>query len=113
MEIVGLRKLCTPAYIYLVISVFSIIVIMIQNTSHSDTYCMGKYTCQVPNIFLIFIVKFIYVLFWTWVLNLICKAGLPGVSWALLLFPFILMFIFIIIFMMYSSADVPMVMVGI
>jgi hypothetical protein len=46
-------------------------------------------------------------------LNLICKAGLPGVSWALLLFPFILMFIFIIIFMMYSSADVPMVMVGI
>jgi hypothetical protein len=33
-------------------------------------------------------------------LNLICKAGLPGISWFLLLFPFILMFIFIIMFMM-------------
>lgn len=107
MPIAGLRKLCTPAYIYLVISVFSIIIIMLQNAGNSNTYCMGQYTCQVPNIFIVFAIKLVYVLFWTWILNLICKAGLPSVSWALLLFPFILMFIFIIMFMMYSSADVP------
>ena len=100
MQIPGLRKLCTPAYLYLVISVFSIIIIMLQNGSNSNTYCMGNYSCQVPNIYLIFVVKFIYVLFWTWILNLLCKAGYPGVSWLLLLFPFILMFIFIIAFMM-------------
>ena len=100
MQIPGLRKLCTPAYLYLVISVFSIIIIMLQNGSNSNTYCMGNYSCQVPNIYLIFVVKFIYVLFWTWILNLLCKAGYPSVSWLLLLFPFILMFIFIIAFMM-------------
>jgi hypothetical protein len=110
MQIAGLRKLCTPAYIYLVISVFSIIIIMLQNTGNSNTYCMGQYTCQVPNLFLIFAIKLVYVLFWTWILNLICKAGLPGVSWALLLFPFILMFIFIVIFMMSSSNDIPVLM---
>jgi len=110
MELAGLRKLCTPAYIYLVISIFSIIVIMIQNTSNSNTYCMGNYSCQVSNIFLIFAVKLIYILFWTWILNLICKAGLPIVSWALLLFPFILMFIFIIIFIMSSSNDIPQIL---
>ena len=110
MQIPGLRKLCTPAYIYLVISVFSIIIIMLQNTGNSNTYCMGQYTCQVPNLFLIFAIKLVYVLFWTWILNLICKAGLPGISWALLLFPFILMFIFIVIFMMSSSNDIPVLM---
>jgi hypothetical protein len=110
MQIAGLRKLCTPAYIYLVISVFSIIVIMIQNTGNSNTYCMGQFSCQVPNLFLIFAIKLIYVLFWTWILNLLCKAGLPGVSWVLLLFPFILMFIFIVIFMMSSARDIPVLM---
>ena len=110
MQITVLRKLCTPAYIYLVISVFSIIVIMIQNTGNSNTYCMGQFSCQVPNLFLIFAIKLIYVLFWTWILNLLCKAGLPGVSWVLLLFPFILMFIFIVIFMMSSAGDIPVLM---
>ena len=102
MQVPGLRKLCTPAYIYLVISIVSIVIIMLQNTNNSNTYCMGNYSCQTPNIFIIFIIKFIYVLFWTWILNLICKAGLPGISWFLLLFPFILMFILIIAFMMAS-----------
>ena len=110
MQIAGLRKLCTPAYIYLVISVFSIIIIMLQNAGNSNTYCMGQYSCQVSNIIIVFIIKLVYVLFWTWILNLICKAGLPGVSWALLLFPFVLMFIFIIVFMMYSSDAVPIFM---
>ena len=100
MQIPGLRKLCTPAYLYLVISVFSVIIIMLQNGSNSNTYCMGNYSCQVPNIYLIFVVKLIYILFWTWILNLLCKSGYPGVSWVLLLFPFILMFIFIIAFIM-------------
>jgi hypothetical protein len=36
-----------------------------------------------------------YVLLWTWILNLICKAGVPGLSWFLLLLPFLLMFVMI------------------
>jgi hypothetical protein len=40
-----------------------------------------------------FIVKLIYILFWSWVLNLICKDGHTGISWLLVLFPFILLFV--------------------
>ena len=32
------------------------------------------------------------ILFWTWVLNIICKAGYKWVSWLLVLLPFILIF---------------------
>lgn len=108
MAIVGLRNLCTPAYIYLVISVIAIVVGIIQNMGNASTYCMGNYSCEVSNLFLIFIVKFAYVIFWTWVLNLICQSGAPYVAWALLLLPFILMFILIALFMM-SANGVPSV----
>jgi hypothetical protein len=38
-------------------------------------------------------------LFWTWILNFICKSGYPGVSWFLLLLPYILLIItFLIIY---------------
>ena len=108
MSITGLRNLCTPAYIYLVISMFAIIVAIFQNMNSSSTYCMGNYSCQVSNLFLIFIIKFLYVIFWTWILNLICQAGAPYLSWVLLLLPFILMFILIVLFMM-SANSVPSV----
>lgn len=106
MALVGLRKLCTPAYIYLVISMIAIVVSMFQNFGNSSTYCMGSYSCQVSSLFLIFIVKFIYVIFWTWILNLICNAGAPYLSWFLLLLPFVLMFILIATFML-SANSIP------
>jgi hypothetical protein len=108
MAIVGLRNLCTPAYVYLVISMISIFIIMIQNSGNSTTYCMGNYSCQVSSLFLVFIVKFVYVIFWTWILNLICNAGAPYLSWFLLLLPFVLMFILIATFMM-SANSIPTV----
>ena len=66
----GLRNLCTPAYVYLVISVIALII-------------------------MIFIIKAIYILFWTWILNLMCSANATGVAWFLLLLPLIIMFILI------------------
>lgn len=99
MAIVGLRNLCTPAYIYLSISTIAILVMIFQNWGFSKTYCLGNYSCDVPNTTLIFIIKIIYILFWTWVLNLICKAGAPGVAWFLVLLPFILFFILVALMM--------------
>jgi hypothetical protein len=88
-----IKKLCSPAYVYLVISVISIIVLMIQNGGNTDVYCIGNYECAVPSTALIFLLKFIYVAFWTFVLDSICKAGHKQFSWFLVLFPFILFFI--------------------
>lgn len=104
MAITGLRNLCTPAYIYLVISIIAIIVILFQNSGNSNTYCMGNYSCQVSSLLLIFVIKIVYVIFWTWILNLICKAGAPMISWLLLLLPIILMFILIASFMLNSNS---------
>jgi len=104
---IGLRNLCTPALIYLVISLIALFIILIQNQYNSTTYCMGNYSCEVTNIGVIFLVKLIYIFLWTIILNLICKAGAPIFSWILLLFPIILMFIFIAMLYTNNAASIP------
>ncbi len=88
-----LKKICTPAYVYLVISVVSIIVIMFQNGGNTDKYCIGSFECPVPNTSLVFFFKFLYVAFWTFILDCICKAGHKRFSWFLVLLPFLLFFV--------------------
>ena len=99
MAMVGIRKLCTPAYVYLVISVIAILILAYQNYNNVDVYCLGNYSCSNTNTALIFAVKIIYVLFWTWVLNIICSAGAESVAWFLVLFPFLLFFILLSLLM--------------
>jgi hypothetical protein len=89
----GIKKLCTPALVYFIISVISIIVMAFQNYGNTDLYCLGVYSCNVTSVGIIFVLKFIYVLFWTWVLNIICRNGYENVSWFLVLFPYILLFV--------------------
>ena len=95
MAVKGLKNLCTPAYVYFVVSVIFLIVVYVQNYNNNNVYCLGSYTCDVTNVWLIFMLKIMYVLFWTWILNLICMAGVPALSWFFVLFPFMLMFILI------------------
>ena len=49
MTLKFIKKLCTPAYIYLVISVIAIVLLMFQNSGNKDVYCMGYYECPVPS----------------------------------------------------------------
>lgn len=108
MQLRGLTDLCNPAHAYLVISTVAITVIFIQNyysgSFNNRTYCLGSYSCQIPSLTYLFLIKILYVLFWTWVLNLICQAGAPQISWILALFPFVLFFI-IIASIMFSNSD--------
>ena len=57
-----------------------------------NTYCLGNYSCQVSSTTMIFVVKIVFILFWTWVLNLICRAGATTIAWILVLFPFVILF---------------------
>ena len=99
MAIAGLRNLCTPSYVYLVISMVALVIMILQNLGSINTYCVGSYSCQVSSTFLIFIIKTLYILFWTWILNLICRAGAPHIAWFLVLLPFILFFVLVLMFM--------------
>ena len=88
-----LKELCTPAFLYFTISALGLIVIIFQNLGNNNIFNLGYLSARVPNTTLIFIVKFIYILFWTWILNLMCKDGHSEIAWFMILVPFILVFI--------------------
>ena len=87
------KDLCNPAAFYFVISILGLIIIMFQNLGNNGRYSLGSYSVRVPSTILIFVLNVLYILFWTWVLNLICKDGHKEISWLLVLFPFILLFV--------------------
>lgn len=89
----SLKDLCKPASLYFIISMIALVMIMFQNLGNRNSYHVGNFSCRVPNTFLVFIFEFIYIIFWTYVLNLICKDGHVGISWLLVLLPFILLFV--------------------
>ena len=90
-----LKQLCPPSLVYFLISIVSLLIIFFQNLGNQHSYTVGSFSCRVPNTTVVFIVKLIYILFWTWILNLICKDGYTEISWLLVLFPFILFFVII------------------
>ena len=106
-KIVGLKDLCTPSYVYLVISVTALVMMTIQNYGNASKYCLGSYTCEVTNTTVVFVIKLLYVLFWTWLLNVICRGGATNFAWFLVLFPFILMFIMLGMFILSSEPVIP------
>lgn len=88
-----IKELCTPAMLYFIISIVSLAIVLLQNLSNQNSYNVGSFSCRVPSTALVFIIKLIYILFWTWILNLICKDGHTTISWLLVLLPWILLFV--------------------
>ena len=98
-----LSQLCTPSYVYFIISVLAMAIAAVQNMGNRGKYTLGMFSCKVPSLLLIFIVKIVYILFWTWILNLMCKDGHAGIAWFLVLVPFILLFVIMGSVMMYQK----------
>ena len=94
-----LKELCTPAFVYFVLSMIGLILMLVQNLGNNNVYSLGSFSSRVPNTTMIFIFKIIYILFWTWILNLICRDGHSGIAWFLVLVPFILVFVMMLLFM--------------
>ena len=70
-----IEKLCTPALIFFVLSVISIVVTLFRYQFLSDPTMV--------------IVKVAYVAFWTYLLSVLCKHGHKELSWVLLFLPFV------------------------
>ena len=92
-----IKELCTPARVYLYISLIGLVASIIQNLIDFDNtkYKCGSYAVIVPSVILIFMFKFIYISFWAYVLNLLCKDNNRGLSWFLVLFPMLFLFVLI------------------
>ena len=99
------RELCQPAYIYLILSIVALVIIMLQNylNNKKNKYCVGIFECSVKSIIPIFLVKIVYIIFWAFILDLLCKNGYHKLSWFILLFPYIMFFILIGLFVLHNS----------
>ncbi len=100
-----LSQLCSPSYVYFIMSVLMIVISVFQNIGNRNKYTLGVFSCNVPSCVGIFIIKIMYILFWTWVLNLMCKDGHSGIAWFLVLLPFILLFVMVGSLMMYQRKN--------
>ena len=90
----NVNSLCKPAYFYFVVSVVTMIFMMIQNlTEGKNVLCLGEYKCTTTGAPLVFMAQTVYILIWTKVLDMLCNRGLTSISWFLVLFPYLLMFI--------------------
>jgi len=69
-----INKFCTPAMVYLYISFLALLFLLFKKT----------------NIIKI-LIKAIFILFWTFLLNMLCNNGYKFISWFLVLFPFVIM----------------------
>ena len=96
----ALDSLCPPAFFYFIISVFSMIIMMIQNVVDGrNVLCLGEYKCTSSSTPLVFGAEALYILIWTKILDMLCKRGLGSLAWIIVFFPFIIMFILIGLFM--------------
>ena len=94
------NRLCTPAFVYLIVSSLSLVILMIQNANNTNTLCVGNLICDVDNIPSLFLLDFSYIIFWTFILDSVCKAGHKQISWLLVLFPYLLSIVMLGLFMM-------------
>ena len=101
----SLDQLCTPSYIYFIISTLALAFAAIQNIGNTQMYALGNFSCRVPSTIAVFILKLVYMLFWTWILNLMCKDGEKTIAWLLVLFPFILLFVILGTVMLYQNNE--------
>jgi len=77
------KYLCLPSKVYFVLSVIGIL----------SSLLMPAVFGNLPILFQV--VHLVYVVFWTWVLNLICKAGYKWLSWVLVLAPYVVAFLLV------------------
>ena len=80
------KKLCIPAKFYLAISIISFLALLFDPSFSSP---MG--VSQQISIF-----KILFIFVWTYILDLVCKAGYVNISWFFVLLPFILILAIVI-----------------
>ena len=95
-------KLCTPAQIYLIVSFILMILSyfglnaisqqITLNQSNSSLLQSLNFTYQ-KDTRTSYVVQAVFIVLWTWVLSYLCNKGFRNLSWFLILFPWILMFL--------------------
>ena len=95
-------KMCTPAQIYLVVSVIMMILSYFGMTAISQQLTMNQnghpalhslnFTYQKDSN-TSYVVQAVFIVLWTWLLSYLCNKGYSELSWFLVLLPWVLMFL--------------------
>ena len=101
-----IKKLCTPAMVYFLISISTLFMMIFSNRNSVSTLCMGEYKCHVESLFFIYIVKLAYLFIVTIILDSLCKNGYKSISWFLLLLPLLFYFVLLGLFMVKQNSTV-------
>lgn len=64
---------------------------------------MGNFSCYVPSTAAVIFSEAMYILFWTWILHLMCRTGYASISWFMVVFPLVLFFVLIGLMMLASN----------
>ena len=73
-------SICSPALLYLIFAIIAIISMIFSKVSASTIAIKG-----------------LFALIWTWFLNFLCSKGHEGVSWFLVILPFVFLALVIIV----------------
>jgi len=73
----NISNLCSPAFVYFVIAILGVLITIGKNGIISG------------------FISLLFILFYTWGLNYLCKKGYKGISWFILFLPFIFGFLVI------------------
>lgn len=85
-----LNKLCKPAKIYFYISLVTVLLLAFRNIQRGHVlFCGHDSNCSST---FVFILQLLYISFWTWVLNSICKFKYMQVAWFLIVLHCVMVF---------------------
>ena len=104
------KPLCTPSVVYVTLSLLVLFSIVFENLIIGDnnSFVCGKHrssidkSCRVNGlaIQIIFIItKGMYIIFWAYILNMLCRNGYINVAWFFVIFPLTLTFVIIAVVM--------------
>lgn len=96
----SVKVLCKPAKLYLFLSLFLLLSMIIQNLGKNNVLCFGPIECYEVNKITLLLIKLLYIGFWTFILQMICKGGYTKISWALVLLPIILFGLTLVMYML-------------
>lgn len=97
------KYLCLPSKVYFVLSVIGILSSLLFPALFGDVSGLFQ------------VVHLVYVVFWTWVLNLICKAGYKWLSWVLVLAPYVVAFLLVTLVLnntVANASSTPIIMLS-
>lgn len=109
MELVKtFNKLCAPAKFYLALSILLTGAVVVQNllNGKQNEFCIGTAKCNTSHVMLMFVFKVLYIGFWTWLLNWFCSKKMVGLSWFIVLIPFLLAAVILGAFMVLTISEV-------